>query len=303
MPTSLPGFTQGASIFEVETHRPAIDSINPVTYSQIKTPRAMRQLQMSLLIPRTETLKPAVVYFPGGGFTNAVHEKFIQMRMALAESGFVVAAAEYRVIPDCFPAPVIDGKTAIRFLREHATDFGIDPNRIAVLGDSAGGYLSQMVALADSPEFEQGQWLHQSSKVQACVTIYGISNLLNIGEGFGPEVDDVHHSPAATEALLLHGPAFYQFAGASIFDAPEQALAASPMGYLEGPKPPMLILHGSADTLVSPEQSQQLYEALKARQQPVDYELLKNAGHGDLVWFQPAIFNRVGQWLEHHLQL
>lgn len=65
------------------------------------------------------------------------------MRMALAKAGFVVAAAEYRTVPDKFPALVIDGKAAVRFLRAHATQFGIDPTRIGVLGDSAGGYLSQ----------------------------------------------------------------------------------------------------------------------------------------------------------------
>lgn len=88
--------------------------------------------------------------------------------MALANAGFVVASAEYRTVPDTFPAPVVDGKAAVRYLREHAAEYGIDPKRIGVLGDSAGGYLAQMVALTGGEKrFEQGDYLTQSSAVQS----------------------------------------------------------------------------------------------------------------------------------------
>ena len=67
------------------------------------------------------------------------------MRHALARAGFVVAAAEYRTVPVKFPALVEDGKAAVRYLRAHADEYGIDPERIGVIGDSAGGYLVQML--------------------------------------------------------------------------------------------------------------------------------------------------------------
>ena len=73
-------------------------------------------------------MKPAIVYYPGGGFTSADHEKFIEMRMALAKAGFVVAAVEYRTVPDRYPALIIDAKSAVRYLRSHAKQFNIDPN-------------------------------------------------------------------------------------------------------------------------------------------------------------------------------
>ncbi|WP_409033333.1 alpha/beta hydrolase, partial [Klebsiella pneumoniae] len=83
-----------------------------VVYETVKKTRSVRQLHMSFLVPRTKILKPAIIYFPGGGFMTAEHNKFVEMRMALAKAGFVVAAAEYRTIPDTFPAPVIDAKAA-----------------------------------------------------------------------------------------------------------------------------------------------------------------------------------------------
>lgn len=297
--TSLPGNTNGAQVIHVENTRGRIDTLNGIVYSQIKSTVAVRPLHMSLLVPRNTDLKPAIVYFPGGGFTSAAWDKFIEMRMALAQAGFVVAAAEYRTVPDTFPAPVIDGKAAIRYLREHAKEYGIDPQRIGVLGDSAGGYMAQMMALTNGDKaFEQGDFLNQSSDVQAAATLYGISNLLNIGEGFPAAIQKVHESPAVTEALLVHGSAFRDWPGAAIGSDKQKALAASPMGHVNGKKPPFLIMHGSADTLVSPLQSAQLYKALKEEGNKADYVLLEGAEHGDDHWYQQPVIDRVVSWFK-----
>ncbi|MFU0887637.1 alpha/beta hydrolase fold domain-containing protein [Kluyvera sichuanensis] len=297
--TSLPGNTNGAQVIHVENTRGRIDTLNGIVYSQIKSTVAVRPLHMSLLVPRNTDLKPAIVYFPGGGFTSAAWDKFIEMRMALAQAGFVVAAAEYRTVPDTFPAPVIDGKAAIRYLREHAKEYGIDPQRIGVLGDSAGGYMAQMMALTNGDKaFEQGDFLNQSSDVQAAATLYGISNLLNIGEGFPAAIQKVHESPAVTEALLVHGSAFRDWPGAAIGSDKQKALAASPMGHVNGKKPPFLIMHGSADTLVSPQQSAQLYKALKEEGNKADYVLLEGAEHGDDHWYQQPVIDRVVSWFK-----
>lgn len=295
--TSLPGYAEGAQIVRVEKTQGQIDQISGVVFTQIKQVRTVTQLEMSLLVPRNNDLKPAIVYFPGGGFISADHEKFIELRMALAQAGFVVAAAQYRTVPNKYPALVEDGKTAIRYLREHASEYGIDPARIGVLGDSAGGYVSQMMGMTNGEKaFDKGPFLDKSSDVQAAVTMYGISNLLEIGDGFPQAIAKVHTSPAVTEALLVNGTAFADFPGASIGSNPEKALQASPMGHVAGNKPPFLIMHGSADTLVSPRQSVQLYETLKSKGDKVEYVLVEGAGHGDLTWYQPPIIDRVVEW-------
>ncbi|WP_275785378.1 alpha/beta hydrolase [Pararhizobium gei] len=297
--TSLPGYAEGAQVVRVEKTQGQIDEISGVVFTQIKQVRAVTQLEMSLLVPRTKDLKPAIVYFPGGGFISADHEKFIDLRMPLAKAGFVVAAAQYRTVPNKYPALVEDGKAAIRYLRKHADEYGIDPARIGVLGDSAGGYVSQMMGMTNGEKsFDKGQFLDKSSDVQAAVTMYGISNLLEIGDGFPDDIAKVHQSPAVTEALLVNGTAFGDFPGASIGSDPEKALQASPMGHVEGSKPPFLIMHGSADTLVSPLQSVQLFEALKKKGDKVEYVLVEGAGHGDLTWYQPPIIDRVVEWFK-----
>jgi acetyl esterase/lipase len=296
-PRSLMGYTEGAQVIRVPVETGQVDVLNGVIYAQWKGTRSVRQMQMSLLVPRTNDLKPAIVYFPGGGFTSAEHDKYIEMRMALAQAGFVVAACEYRTVPNTFPAPLQDAKAAVRYLREHAQEYGIDPQRIGALGDSAGGYVAQLLGTTgEERRFDKGSFLDKSSAVQAVVTLYGISDLRNIGAGLPERLQKVHESPAVTEALLLNGPAFSSFAGASVQSAPEKALDASSMGHLQGKKPPFLIFHGSADTHVSPVQSAQLYAGLIAGGNQASYVLVEGANHGDLSWFQKPIIERVVLW-------
>lgn len=292
----------GKKKMKVEITEGQIDVISNIIYSQATLRNANRPLKMTLLVPRTQEAKPAIVYYPGGGFTSANHEKFIEMRMALAKAGFVVAAAEYRTVPDRYPALINDAKAAVRYLRAHARQFGIDPQRIGVIGDSAGGYVAQMMGTTNGEkQFDTGDFTEVSSDVQAAVTIYGISNLMNIGEGYPEAIQEVHKSPAVTEALLIHGPAFADFAGESILSDPQKALEASPIGHIKQGMPPFLIMHGSADKLVSPVQSEQFYRALTEKGNQADFIEVEGAGHGDLYWFQPTVIDKVVRWFKEHL--
>lgn len=289
---------------KVEVTEHQIDEIGGVIYSQIQSRRSNRAMRMTLLVPRTAEKKPAIIYFPGGGFTTTDYEKFIEMRFALAKAGFVVAAAEYRVVPNKFPAILEDGKSAVRFLKAHADAYGIDASKIGVLGDSAGGYLSQMVAVTDNEkQFDKGDNLHVDSTVQAAATLYGISDLRNIGAGFDEAIQKVHQSPAVTEALLVNGVAFNEYPGASILSDSDKALAASSLGHIKKKNlPPFLIMHGTEDKLVSPVQSEQLYEALKQSGNRVTYVKVEGAAHGDTVWFQKPIIDKVVTWFKDNLK-
>lgn len=288
---------------KVEVSEHQIDEIGGVIYSQIQSRRSNRAMRMTLLVPRTTEKKPAIIYFPGGGFTTTDYEKFIEMRFALAKAGFVVAAAEYRVVPNKFPAILEDGKSAVRFLKAHADAYGIDASKIGVLGDSAGGYLSQMVAVTgNEKQFDKGDNLHVDSTVQAAATLYGISDLRNIGAGFDEAIQKVHQSPAVTEALLVNGVAFNEYPGASILSDSDKALAASSLGHIKKNLPPFLIMHGTEDKLVSPVQSEQLYEALKQNGNRVTYVKVEGAAHGDTVWFQKPIIDKVVTWFKDNLK-
>ncbi len=293
-PQDLLGYTEGAQVYRVEPVSAQINSISGLIYKQVIAQNGVRPLHMTMLVPQTENLKPAILYFPGGGFTTAQWDKFSQQRMKLAQEGFVVAACEYRVVPDKYPAIVEDAKAAVRYIRAHAEEWGIDKDKIGIMGDSAGGYVVQMLgACNNDKEFDVGDNLQESSQVQAVVSLYGISDLLSIGEGLPEELEKVHHSPAVTEALLINGAAFNTFAGASVFETEDKAREASPLYHVNGDEPPMLLMHGAKDLLVSPLQSKKMFEALKEQGSDVQYVLLENAFHGDLPWYQEVVTEQI----------
>lgn len=298
----LMGQSPEAQVVDVPVVQGRIDAISGVVYSQVfERGRSVRGLKMTLFVPRTKEKKPAVLYFPGGGFTSADHEKFLEMRYALACAGYVVAACEYRAVPNKFPALLEDAKAAVRWMRAHASEFGVDANRIGLLGDSAGGYVVQMAGASNGEKnWDVGDFKEVSSDVQAVVSIYGISDLTTIGEGIGNE--NVHASAAVTEALLLNGPAFKDFAGASVNADPQKAKAASPIGHVDGTEPPFLLMHGSGDKVVSPLQSKKMFEALLNKKVEAEYVLVRGAEHGDLPWYQPSVISRVVNFFDRHLK-
>lgn len=298
----LMGQSPEAQVVDVPVVQGRIDAISGVVYSQVfERGRSVRGLKMTLFVPRTKEKKPAVLYFPGGGFTSADHEKFLEMRYALACAGYVVAACEYRAVPNKFPALLEDAKAAVRWMRAHASEFGVDANRIGLLGDSAGGYVVQMAGATNGEKnWDVGDFKEVSSDVQAVVSIYGISDLTTIGEGIGNE--NVHASAAVTEALLLNGPAFKDFAGASVNADPQKAKAASPIGHVDGTEPPFLLMHGSGDKVVSPLQSKKMFEALQNKKVEAEYVLVRGAEHGDLPWYQPGVISRVVNFFDRHLK-
>lgn len=298
----LMGQSPEAQVVDVPVVQGRIDAISGVVYSQVfERGRSVRGLKMTLFVPRTKEKKPAVLYFPGGGFTSADHEKFLEMRYALARAGYVVAACEYRAVPNKFPALLEDAKAAVRWMRAHASEFGVDADRIGLLGDSAGGYVVQMAGATNGEKnWDVGDFKEVSSDVQAVVSIYGISDLTTIGEGIGNE--NVHASAAVTEALLLNGPAFKDFAGASVNADPQKAKAASPIGHVDGTEPPFLLMHGSGDKVVSPLQSKKMFEALQNKKVEAEYVLVRGAEHGDLPWYQPGVISRVVNSFDRHLK-
>ncbi len=98
-------------------------------------------------IPAEKKSDAAVVIFPGGGYSGrAADHEGDQFARMFNEVGVMAFVVEYRVYPHRFPSPMLDGRRAVRFVRAHAAEYGLDVNKIAVMGSSAGGHLASMVA-------------------------------------------------------------------------------------------------------------------------------------------------------------
>jgi len=140
-------------------------------------------LLMDLALPKADGLDrlPAVIFIHGGGWANGTKEvdRAADKLFLLVEGGFVAASINYRLSGEApFPAAIEDCKCAVRFLRTHAEEYRIDPERIGVWGTSAGGHLAMLLGASDPGLWSgDGGWQDQSSRVQAVCSWFGPSDL------------------------------------------------------------------------------------------------------------------------------
>jgi len=201
--------------------------------------------------------------------------------------GYAVAGVSIRSSGNApFPAQLHDIKAAIRWLRQHAADHGLDPDRIAIMGDSSGGWTAAMAALTgDVPALEGDVGVREgSSTVRSAVAFYPPTDFLQmdahtLGEcvqGVGKDGAFCHDGPDSPESLLV---------GCPIQTCPEAVQRANPAGYVSDADPPMLIFHGGSDPLVPFHQGELLYAALSAACRDVAFVALPHAKHGPVAAF------------------
>ncbi len=226
---------------EVMPVKTEVKQISGVVYEQVPSRGyANVPMQLDLLQPQKKTRMPAIVYVTGGGFINANKDNGVQLRNYLAEKGYVVASITYRVAPTAkFPQPLEDVKASIRYLRAHADQWNIDKNRIGIIGGSAGGYLSAFAGTTSGTKtFDKGENLQESSQVNCAVDLYGISDPARIGMDFSPEVQKLHQSAGATEALWVNGSPVFGGKDGGVSADPKAAAAANPITYIGKTAPP-----------------------------------------------------------------
>ncbi len=293
-----------SKILNVTVRKPKIHLVPDVVYAQVPTFEKMNQLlQMDLLIPQVQKKLPAVIFVTGGGFISANRARMLQLRMHLAEKNFVVASINYRTVPNSkFPQPVEDIKSAIRFLKASAQKFNVDAEKIFLIGDSAGGYLTAFAAVTNGEKtFNVGENLEYSSEIAAAVDLYGISDLRQIAATFPEEVQSLYNSAGSVTALFVNGvPAFGGVDG-GILAHPLAAERANPINYITKNSAPMLLMHGTEDNIVSPAQTDLLFQALKNHGVEAERYLIPNANHSDDYWQQDEVFELITEFLTAHL--
>jgi acetyl esterase/lipase len=195
----------------------------------------------------------------------------------LNPAGYAVAGVSIRSSSQVkFPGQLHDIKAAIRFLRANATRYGLDPDHIAIIGDSSGGWTSAIAALTgDAPEVEGAVGTTGvSSAVQAAVAFYPPTNFLEMDRYMVRKCEGAgcHDSEQSPESRLV---------GCAIQTCPEKVRAATPMTYITPADPPLLILHGNSDQLVPHNQGEQLYMALNKACKDAIFISVPKAPHGN----------------------
>ena len=284
--------------------RPKIHIVPDVVYAQVPTyERPNQLLQMDLFIPQVAQKLPAIIFVTGGGFISANRARKLQLRMFLAEKNFVVASINYRTAPNSkFPQPIEDVKSAIRFLKANAQKFNVDAEKISLIGDSAGGYFVAFAAVTNGDKiFNVGDNLHVSSEIRAAVDWYGVSDLTQIAAPFPPEVQAQFNSAGSVTSLFVNGIPGLGGIDGGILSNPQAAAKANPLNYINKNSAPMLLMHGTADKLVSPAQSDLLFQALKNNGVEAECYLIPGADHDDDHWQQIEVFDVVEEFIRRHL--
>lgn len=231
--------------------------------------------RLDLYLPTKRSAKhlPLIVFIHGGAWQNgdkASGKRFVNDLVASGE--FVGASINYRLSHHAiWPAQIHDCKAAIRWLRGNADKYGIDPERIGVIGTSAGGHLVAMLGTTGGVkelEGKLGEHLEQSSRVAAVVDFFGPTELLTMND-FPGKMD--HNAPNSPESKLIGGP---------IQKLKEKTNAASPIHYVSADDATFLMIHGTEDPLVPFDQSRKFDQLLDKTKVPSTLITIEGGGHG-----------------------
>ncbi|MEO8895943.1 MAG: alpha/beta hydrolase [Rhizomicrobium sp.] len=205
--------------------------------------------KLDLYVPDTTTAKmPVMLFFYGGSWETGSKDIYLALGQAFASKGIMVAVADYRLFPQIrYPAFLDDSAHAFAYIRDHAADYGGDPQRLFLAGHSAGAYNAVMLAADKSYLQKAGVDIGQ---VCGVIGIAGPYNFL----------------PLTDDHLIT------MFGGVR---RPE----TQPITYIDGKRPPMLLAAGTADTTVSPRNSSDLAAKLKSFDSPVQLISYPGVGH------------------------
>lgn len=276
---------------DVEISVPGVAVYEDVVFAQYFTwPEAT--LKMDIFVPGDGQEKhPAVMFIIGGAWLASPKNAGAQICMKLAENGFIAASIEYRLIGAAnYEEIIADTRAAVSFLREHADEFAIDKDRIAVMGMSAGGTLAAMLGLTDG-------------ELRGVVDCFGLTDLSTVADDYSDERKALYYSPSSFVSLFANGVALYKGRkGESILDNPETAKAASPLTYVSKNSPPFLIFHGDSDKTVSPSQSKRLHDALIENGVDSTLYIIKGGEHDGKYFYQPEVMKIIVDFLNRVLK-
>ncbi|MCL2266240.1 MAG: alpha/beta hydrolase [Treponema sp.] len=254
-----------------------------VTYAQADAwfGHVTRNLKLDIVYPQTDQKKyPCIVWICGGGWMQMDRGAHLAYLTDLARRGFAVASVDYRLGHEApFPGALIDIKAAIRFLRARAQRYSIDAQKFGVAGESAGGYLTAMIALTSGKELEKGDHLDKSSAVQAACPWYMPCDLAGMSRASGLKIP---------------------FFAGDINDE-KYVSSTNPISYITEKAPPFLILHGNEDTTVPINQGVMFYEALKKKNVDARFITLEGAGHADKQFFQRPLWDIIANFFMEKL--
>jgi acetyl esterase/lipase len=264
----------------------SVETIKNIEYAQVRG----QSMLLDLYRPREFKHRLPVIVWLYGGAWKAGSKDSCPIAF-IATKGVAIVSINYRLTEVApFPAQIYDCKGAVRWLRAHADQYHLDPNRIGVFGVSAGGHLAALLGTtADNPvlEGDVGDNLGYSSRVQCVCAFYAPTDLNRLVTDPRERAD-----PNGDVARLL---------GGAVADNVAKANFASPISYVDKNSAPFFLMHGAADRLVPPDQSKILYDALERSGVEAHLEIIPNKGHGIIA--PPKVAEEIYRFFQAYLGL
>lgn len=259
-------------------------------------PHGHERQRLDLYLPEVRTADakplPVIVWVHGGAWLGG--SKNNCPALPYVRRGYAVASVGYRLSQHAqFPAQIEDCRAVVRWLRAHAGEHGLDPQRFGAWGASAGGHLVALLGTAgDVKEWDVGENAGESSRVQCVVDWFGPSDFLTIGRQLpGSRLD--HNAPDSPEAKLI---------GGAVQKNREKAKKASPVIYVSEDDAPFLIVHGTKDDTVPFGQSEELATALQDARVEATLVPVEGAGHGGDGFNSREVRERMEKFFDAHLK-
>ena len=251
------------------------------TYSNIEySDPDGKPLLLDVYVPDGAGPFPAAIIVHGGSWTGGNKTRYINpLKPLLEKAGYAWFSIDYRLAPDFrFPADLDDVEDAVKWVRRHARQYHVDKDRLALIGESAGGHL---VAMAGA---------RSRIKVAAVVDFYGPNDLRPI------------------QQLKSPPPGVRELFGITAWDDSSPALlaSASPVAFVHKGMPPFLCIHGTADALVPFTMSPLMCDAMKKVEAPCQVVKVEGGVHGMENWeknpaqqnWKPALIEWLNQTLK-----
>lgn len=263
------------AVFYLEPGPPDVPEGVVVHRDILYAERSGRKLQLDVYLPEQAVAGklPVVLFLFGGGWDAGNRHQMSRFDLhQYPLQGFAVVTADYRYIHDAtFPAQMQDVHSAIRWIRTKGDAFGLDGERIGVIGPSAGGHLAALAGTMNrTGEGRSAGAAVGRTDVQAVVDFFGPTDFLQ-GDAHRMLDADPWNAPDSSVSRLL---------GAPIASIPDKVAAANPITFIDGSEPPFLILHGDEDALVPLHQSEILHQALIAAGVESELVVVKGGDHG-----------------------
>jgi alpha-L-fucosidase 2 len=241
---------------------------------------AGKPLLLDLHIPDGPGPFPAAILIHGGGFDEGTRGSNVRpLFEPLSNAGFAWFTIDYRLAPEAhFPEAMADVNSAIRWVKAHGVEYHLDLARMALIGESAGGYLVNYAGTHETPE----------TKVAAVVDFYGPVDYGKLALQRRDHPQDFNMATINRHAANGGGIHFF---GAEQLDAAGLAKlrAVAPIEAVHRGMPPFLCIHGTKDDQVSYGQSVAMCEAMHQVDAPCEMMAIEGGGHGMTGWRDPAM--------------